>query len=119
VEWRLGHVVTIEPGEVLVVTKLHRLARSALELLRIVDQIGKEGAGFKSLGEPWAGTKPRRPSHADRLSGIAEFERDPILQRTIEGYARPRLRGAPHAEADEAPDAKLTVRLLRRQRAVA
>jgi len=23
------------------------------------------------------------------LSGIAEFERDPILQRTIEGYARP------------------------------
>jgi hypothetical protein len=51
---------------VLVVTKPHRLARSALELLRIVDQIGKEGAGFKSLGEPWAGTKPGRPSHADR-----------------------------------------------------
>jgi len=53
------------------------------------------------------------------LSGIAEFESDRILQRTIEGYARPRLRGSPHAEADKAPDAKLTVRLLRTQRAVA
>ena len=64
------------------------------------------------------------PSPAGRLmltvlSGIAEFERDRILQRTIEGYARPRLRGSPHAEADKAPDAKRTVRLLRRQRAVA
>jgi hypothetical protein len=51
VEWRLDHgaeVVTIEPGDVLVVTRL--------DLLRIVDQIAKEGAGFKSFGEPWADT---------------------------------------------------------------
>lgn len=40
----------------LVVTKLDRLARSTLDLLRTIDQIGKEGAGFKSLGEPWADT---------------------------------------------------------------
>jgi DNA invertase Pin-like site-specific DNA recombinase len=46
----------VESGDVLVVCKLDRLARSTLDLLRIVDQIGREDAGFKSLGEPWADT---------------------------------------------------------------
>ena len=46
----------LEAGDVLVVTKLDRLARSTLDLLRIIDLIGKEGAGFKSLGDPWADT---------------------------------------------------------------
>ena len=42
----------LEAGDVLVVTKLDRLARSTLDLLRITDLIGMEGAGFKSLGDP-------------------------------------------------------------------
>jgi hypothetical protein len=46
----------LEAGDVLVVTKLDRLARSTLDLLRIIDLIGKEGAGFKSLSDPWADT---------------------------------------------------------------
>src|SRR5262249_18312112 len=37
----------LEVGDVLVVTKLDRLARSTLDLLRTIDLIGKEGAGFK------------------------------------------------------------------------
>jgi DNA invertase Pin-like site-specific DNA recombinase len=44
---------------VLLVTKLDRLARSTLDLLRIIELIGKEGAGFKSLGDPWADTTTR------------------------------------------------------------
>ena len=84
----------LEKGDVLVVTKLDRLARSTLDLLRIIDQIGKEGAGFKSLGEPWADTT----TSAGRLmltvlSGIAEFERDLIFQRTSEGRARAMAEG--------------------------
>jgi len=79
---------------VLVVTKLDRLARSTLDLLRIVDQIGREDAGFKSLGEPWADTT----TSAGRLmltilSGIAEFEHDLIFQRTNEGRARAMAEG--------------------------
>ena len=50
----------LEAGDLLVVTKLDRLARSTLDLLRIVDQIGRERAGFKSLGEPWADTRRRQ-----------------------------------------------------------
>jgi DNA invertase Pin-like site-specific DNA recombinase len=45
-----------EAGDVLVVTKVDRLARSTLDLLRIIDLIGKEGAGFKSLADPRANT---------------------------------------------------------------
>ena len=72
-----------------VVTKLDRVARATLDLLRIVDQIGR-----KALGSSRSASRGPAPSPAGRLmltvlSGIAEFERDPILQRTIEGYARP------------------------------
>jgi DNA invertase Pin-like site-specific DNA recombinase len=39
---------------VLVVTRLDRLARSTRDLLNVLDQIGKRGAGFKSLKDTWA-----------------------------------------------------------------
>src|SRR5262249_31394310 len=38
-----------ESGDVLVVTRLDRLARSTRDLLNILDAIGKAGAGFRSL----------------------------------------------------------------------
>jgi DNA invertase Pin-like site-specific DNA recombinase len=86
----LEHVLDqLEASDVLVVTKLDRLARSTLDLLRIVDQIGKEGAGLRSLGEAWADTtSPAGKLMITILSGIAEFERSLILQRTQEGRAR-------------------------------
>jgi len=84
----------LEAGDVLVVTKLDRLARSTLDLLRIIDLIGKEGAGFKSLGDPWADTTTAHGRlMLTVLSGIAEFERDLILQRTNEGRARAMAEG--------------------------
>jgi DNA invertase Pin-like site-specific DNA recombinase len=79
----------LDAGDVLVVTKLDRLARSTLDLLRIIDRIEKEGAGFKSLGDPWADTTtPHGKLMLTILSGVAEFERSLILQRTQEGRAR-------------------------------
>jgi DNA invertase Pin-like site-specific DNA recombinase len=84
----------LDAGDILAVTKLDRLARSTLDLLRIIDLIGKEGAGFKSLADPWADTT----TAADRLmvtvlAGIAEFERSLILQRTAEGRAHAMAEG--------------------------
>jgi Resolvase, N terminal domain len=46
----------LEPGDVVVVTRLDRLARSTRDLLNVLDQIGKRGAGFKSLKDTWADT---------------------------------------------------------------
>jgi DNA invertase Pin-like site-specific DNA recombinase len=84
----------LNPGDLLVVTKLDRLARSTLDLLQIVARIGQQGAGFKSLGDTWADTTtPHGRLMMTILAGIAEFERELILQRTGEGRARAKAEG--------------------------
>src|SRR5262244_2492491 len=53
----LGKVIgRLEPGDVLVITRLDRLARSTRDLLNVLDEIGKRGAGFRSLKDTWADT---------------------------------------------------------------
>jgi DNA invertase Pin-like site-specific DNA recombinase len=81
-------------GDVLMVTRLDRLARSTRDLLNILDAIAKAGAGFKSLGDSWADTTtPHGRLLLTMLGGIAEFERELILARTSDGRARAKARG--------------------------
>ena len=49
-------VKSLEPGFVVVVTRLDRLARSTIDLLTTVKQIADRDCLFKSLAEPWADT---------------------------------------------------------------
>jgi DNA invertase Pin-like site-specific DNA recombinase len=49
----------LEPGDLLMVTRLDRLARSTRDLLNILDAVGKAGAGFRSSRIPGR-TRPRR-----------------------------------------------------------
>src|SRR5215469_337838 len=46
----------LEPGDVLVVARLDRLARSTRDLLNVLATIGERGAGFRSLKDTWADT---------------------------------------------------------------
>src|SRR5690348_16581666 len=46
----------ISVGDVLVVTRLDRLARSTRDLLNMLDDVAKSGAGFRSLRDTWADT---------------------------------------------------------------
>ena len=81
-------------GDCLVVCKLDRLARSTRDLLNTLDTIGKAGASFKSLGDPWADTTtPHGRFMLTVLGGLAEFERHLILSRTAEGRTRARANG--------------------------
>jgi DNA invertase Pin-like site-specific DNA recombinase len=85
----------LKPGDVLLVTRLDRLARSTLDLLNTLDAIGKAGAGFRSLADTWADTTtPHGKLMITILGGLAEFERSLILARTGEGRARAMARGA-------------------------
>ena len=84
----------LNPGDVVVVTKLDRLARSARDLLKILGQLEEGSCGFVSLGEAWCDTT----SDVGKLvitimSGIAEFERKLILSRTEAGIAKARKQG--------------------------
>ena len=84
----------LAPGDTLMVTRLDRLARSTRDLLNILDAIGKAGAGFKSLADPWADTTtPHGKLMVTVLAGLAEFERSLILARTGEGRARAKAKG--------------------------
>ena len=84
----------LDDGDVLMVTRLDRLARSTRDLLNTLAAITAKKAGFKSLGDTWADTTT---SHGRLmltvLGGLAEFERDLIRARTGEGRERAKARG--------------------------
>src|ERR1700757_1066966 len=103
-------IEALEPGDVLMVTRLDRLARSTRDLLNVLATITSKKAGFKSLGDTWADTTT---SHGRLmltvLAGLAEFERDLIRARTAEGRERAKERGVkmgrkpkltPHQQAE-------------------
>jgi DNA invertase Pin-like site-specific DNA recombinase len=84
----------IESGDVLVVTRLDRLARSTRDLLNVIAALTERGAGFKSLKDSWADTtSPHGRLMLTVLGGLAEFERELIRARTGEGRERAKARG--------------------------
>ncbi len=87
-------LAALEPGDMLLVTRLDRLARSTMDLLNTLDAIAKAGAGFRSLADTWADTTtPHGKLMLTILGGLAEFERSLILTRTGEGRTRAMARG--------------------------
>src|ERR1700751_4215060 len=87
-------IAALGPGDVLVVTRLDRLARSTRDLLNVLDAVAKAGAGFKSLADAWADTTTAHGRlMLTVLGGLAEFERELIRARTDEGRKRAQARG--------------------------
>jgi DNA invertase Pin-like site-specific DNA recombinase len=81
-------------GDVLLVTRLDRLARSTRDLLNVLATIADKGAGFKSLADTWADTTTAHGRlMLTVLGGLAEFERELIRARTDEGRKRAQARG--------------------------
>src|SRR5258707_12180661 len=79
----------LDAGDVLMVTRLDRLARSTRDLLNIMATIAEKRAGFRSLGDTWADTTTAHGRlMLTVLGGLAEFERELIRTRTSEGRAR-------------------------------
>src|SRR6266478_8832949 len=84
----------LEPGDVLMVTRLDRLARSTRDLLNTLAAIADRKAGFRSLGDTWADTTTAHGRlMLTVLGGLAEFERELIRIRTGEGRARTKANG--------------------------
>ncbi len=81
-------------GDILLVTRLDRLARSTRDLLNVLAAISDKGAGFKSLADAWADTTTAHGRLIITvLGGLAEFERELIRARTDEGRKRAQARG--------------------------
>ncbi|MGO8912816.1 MAG: recombinase family protein [Bradyrhizobium sp.] len=82
------------PGDIVVVVKLDRLARSGRDLHNILHELDANECGFVSLGEGWCDTT----TSVGRLiiaimAGSAKFERELIRQRCDEGLERARANG--------------------------
>lgn len=81
-------------GDVMIVSRLDRLARSTLDLLSILHRVSEAGAKFRSLKDPWADTTtPHGELMVTILAGLATFERHLIKARTEDGRKRAKERG--------------------------
>jgi DNA invertase Pin-like site-specific DNA recombinase len=79
----------LKAGDVLIVSRLDRLARSSRDLLNIVHQVSEAGASFKSIKDSWCDTTDAHGRLIMTvLAGLAEFEREMIVARTSEGRER-------------------------------
>jgi len=85
---------SLQPGDVLAVTRLDRLARSTVDLLNTLAAISARGAGFRSLRDTWADTTTAHGRLiVTVLGGLAEFEHELIIARTREGREQAKVRG--------------------------
>ena len=83
----------LRQGDVLVVWKLDRLARSLKDLVEIVQDLQDRGIGFKSLTESIDTTSSGGRLVFHIFGALAEFERDLIRERTMAGLEAARARG--------------------------
>lgn len=83
----------LKSGDVLVVYKLDRLARSLIHFLKLLDELEARGVQFRSLTEPIDTTTPAGRMFAQMLGAFAEFERAVIRERCAAGFAEAKARG--------------------------
>lgn len=102
-------------GDVLVVWKLDRLARSLKQLIETVELLEGQQIGFRSLTEAIDTTSPGGKLVFHIFAALAEFERGIIRERTQAGLAAARARGRvggrpPALSSDDLAAAKAMLR---------
>ncbi len=86
----------VERDDLVIVTRLDRLARSTRDLLNILHGLADKRAKFRSLADPWCDTStPQGELLVTVLAGFATFERHLIKARTEDGRKRAKARGVP------------------------
>ena len=84
----------LREGDTVIICDLTRLSRSVKDLFDLVERVEKAGANIKSLKEPWIDTTtPQGRLLFTIFSGVSQFERELIRERTMEGLASARARG--------------------------
>ena len=83
----------IRPGDVLVVVRLDRLARSVSHLLDVIERLKASGAHFRSLRDPVDTSTPQGMFSLQVLGAVAQLERALISERTKAGIKAARARG--------------------------
>ncbi len=80
-------------GDVLVVTKLDRLARSVADLMTLIQTLEKKTVGLRILNLGMDTQTPTGKLMLTVLGGVAQFEREIMLERQLEGVAKAKAAG--------------------------
>lgn len=83
----------MQRGDVLLVWKLDRVARSLRDLLEILELLHVSGCGFRSLTEPIDTSSPVGVFIVQILGAVGQFERSLIRERAIAGQVAALRRG--------------------------
>lgn len=83
----------VREGDTLVVTKLDRLARSVAHLHELLAILQGKGAALKILNMGIDTNTPTGKLMLNILGGVAEFEREIMLERQREGIAKAKAEG--------------------------
>lgn len=84
----------LESGDILIVTKLDRLGRNAMDVRSTVERLEGEGVRLYCLALGGMDlTSPAGKMNMGVISAVAEFERDLLIERTNAGLARTRAQG--------------------------
>ena len=80
-------------GDVLVVVRLDRLARSVSHLLQVIETLEERGAHFRSLRDPIDTSTPQGMFSLQVLGAVAQLERALISERTKAGIKAAKAHG--------------------------
>jgi len=83
----------VRDGDVLIITKLDRLARSTVDLHNILEQLNQKGVGFRVLDQSIDTTSPTGKLLFGILASIAEFETELRKERQMEGIKKAKENG--------------------------
>ena len=83
----------LKTGDVLVVYKLDRLARSVSHCVKVFELLRSKGVAFRSLTEFIETDSPHGRMFLHMLSAFAEFERELIRERCLAGQIAARAAG--------------------------
>ena len=94
-----GLLAVLEDGnaDVVVVTKLDRLSRSAALMLSIADDLEAQDVAIVSITEAIDTTTPAGKLFRTVLAGVAEFEKELITERLVSGKRSKQRTIGPHA----------------------
>lgn len=90
----LGTVLSfIRPGDTLMVTRIDRLARSVIDLERIIEQLREKGAHLRATEQPIDTSSPAGVAFLQMLGVFAQFETAIRRERQMEGIAKAKAKG--------------------------
>lgn len=102
----------LREGDTLIVTKLDRLARDTRHLLDMVETLTSKGVTLRILSMGVDTSTPTGKLMLTMLGGIAEFERDMMLERQRDGIAKAKAEGKYKGRKPTAMSQSETIRQL-------